>query len=280
MKSIDIGTLENSQLYFHTVSTLGKKMFFYALCAGHYHCNSQYKVSRKNYDSFLIMYIKKGTGFVTTNNNTYSFKEGQVILIDCYTPHSYNAASNLEFYWIHFDGSSSREYFEAINSNLGYVINLRDTLYFEKYLKKILNIYSDNIGINEALISKYITNLLTELITSPVKITPTRIHSEIIDEAISYITNNLNNPLSLTEISNAISISPYYFTRLFKKETGYTPHEYIIETRINSAKFYLKSTVLPVKEICFNCGFSSESSFCTCFKKVVGFTPSEFREFN
>lgn len=280
MKSIDVGALDNSQLYFHTVSTQGKKMFFYALCTGHYYCNSQYSVTRKNYDSFLLLYVKKGTGFASTKGKTFSFKEGQVILIDCYEAHNYGTMEDIEFYWLHFDGPLAREYYNTIINNHGDVINLKDTLYFEKYLKKILDIYSANVGINEALVSKYITNILTELITSAVKISPTRIHSEIIDEAISYITTNLNKPLSLNEISNAVSISPFYFTRLFKKETGYTPHGYIIETRISSAKFYLKSTTLPIKEICFNCGFSSESSFCTCFKKVVGLTPSEFREQN
>lgn len=278
MKPLDTGTLENSKLFFHTVSTQGKRMFFYALCAGHYYCNSKYSVSRKNYDSLLLMYIKKGTGFVSTNNTTFSFTEGQVILIDCYEPHSYRADSDMEFYWLHFDGALAREYFNTITKNYSNIITLKDGVYFEKYMKKILSNYSDKLSVNEALVSKYITNLLTELITANINITNSRDHSEVIDEAIAYITNNLNKSLSLNEISNLVSISPYYFTRLFKKETGYTPHEYIIITRINSAKFYLKSTALPVKEICFNCGFSSESSFCTCFKKVVGMTPSEFRE--
>ncbi len=278
MNPLDTGTFDNSELFFHTVSTLGRNMFFYALCTGHYYCNSKYIVSRKSYDSFLILYIKKGTGFVSTCNTSSSFTEGQVILIDCYEPHSYRSSGNLEFYWLHFDGVSSREYFNAITSNYGNIITLKDEVYFEKYIKKILENYSDKQSINEALVSKYITNLLTELITANNSIESSNDHSDVIDEAISYITSNLNKSLTLNEISSSVSISPFYFTRLFKKETGYTPHEYIIITRINSAKFYLKSTPLPVKEICFNCGFSSESSFCTCFKKVVGMTPSEFRE--
>lgn len=278
MKPLDVGTLENSKLFFHTVSTQGKRMFFYALCAGHYYCNSKYSVSRKNYDSLLLMYIKKGRGFISTNNTTFPFTEGQVILIDCYEPHSYSSNGDMEFYWLHFDGALAREYFNTITKNYSNVITLKDGVYFEKYMKKILSNYSEKLSVNEALVSKYITNLLTELITANTNITHSRDHSEVIDEAIAYITNNLNKSLSLNEISNLVSVSPYYFTRLFKKETGYTPHEYIIITRVNSAKFYLKSTALPVKEICFNCGFSSESSFCTCFKKVVGMTPSEFRE--
>ncbi|MDR1136711.1 MAG: helix-turn-helix domain-containing protein [Synergistaceae bacterium] len=50
----------------------------------------------------------------------------------------------------------------------------------------------------------------------------------------------------------------YYFARLFKKETGYTPHKYVLTARINAAKFYLKRAALSVREISLSRGFSSE----------------------
>ena len=62
-----------------------------------------------------------------------------------------------------------------------------------------------------------------------------------------------------------------------EQKIGRSPVEYLIHTRINAAKFYLKTTQLSLKEISYRCGFSSESSFCTVFKRVAGVTPQTYR---
>jgi len=225
------------------------------------------------------MYVKKGSGFVKINNVITPFHEDQIVFIDCYKPHAYASNDELEIYWLHFDGNASREYYEYITYKSGNVIQLKETFSFEKNTMKVFNMFHMNNKINEALISKYITNLLTDLIVFINDDTPNNPNSDLIEDTISYICNNLTNSLSLDELSSRVSLSPYYFTRFFKKETGYTPHEFVINTRLNAAKFYLKSTQLPIKEICYNCGFTSESSFCATFKKNLGMTPSEYRAF-
>ena len=278
MKPIDMGLSPDSAIYFHTASLQAQKMFFCLMCTGHYYCDSDYAVSRNKYDSFLIMYIKKGQGSVTIDQNTLPFYAGQVVLIDCYKPHSYKASGDMETLWIHFYGNTSREYCNYIVSQSGNVITLKDTYSFENRLNKIYTSFSGNTKLSEALISEYITNLLTALITFTNEAKPSYSHSDTIEDTIAFICDNINRNISLHVLASRVSLSPFYFTRLFKKETGFTPHEYIISTRINAAKFYLKSSRYPIKEICFSCGFTSESNFCTSFKKVVGITPSDYRE--
>jgi AraC family transcriptional regulator len=75
-----------------------------------------------------------------------------------------------------------------------------------------------------------------------------------------------------------VGLSPYHFARLFKSETRFAPHEFVIVTRIDRAKILLKLSLLSVKEIGFGCGFRSEVSFVTTFKRKTGFTPTEFRK--
>ena len=277
MKPIDTGVTDDSTIYFHSASTEAQKMFYYLLCTGHYYCDSNYSVSRNKFDSFLIMYAKHGRGSVTIYGVTTSFYPEQAVLIDCYKPHSYKAEGELEIYWIHFDGSTSREYCNYITSHSGNVISIKNTFSFENTIKRIYTTFYNKNKISETLISKYITDLLTEMITSINEVNPDYGHYKVIENAISYISENINNNLDLNELSSSVSLSPYYFSRLFKKETGLTPHTYIISARINAAKFYLRSSSYPIKEICFSCGFTSESNFCTSFKKNVGVTPSEYR---
>ena len=103
------------------------------------------------------------------------------------------------------------------------------------------------------------------------------ITSKAINQAIDYILQHIEEKLTLNEVAAHCYFSPYYFSRLFKKETGFSPHSYVITTRISNAKFLLHSSDLSVKSICFATGFTSESSFCTTFKKETGMTPSEYR---
>ena len=62
-----------------------------------------------------------------------------------------------------------------------------------------------------------------------------------------------------------------------KKQTGFTPYEYLVNTRMNNARYLLKNSALPVKEVCFSTGFSSESSFCSAFKRIEGVGPTQYR---
>lgn len=83
--------------------------------------------------------------------------------------------------------------------------------------------------------------------------------------------------MTVEELADVAGLSLYHFIRSFKQETGFTPHDYLIDTRLNTAKYLLKNTSLPIKDICFHCSFSSESVFCNAFKRELGLTPTKYR---
>ena len=280
MISYEPGVMKDSDYYVYTASSLAEKTFFYPVCVGHFLYDATYSLKRSSYDSFLIVYMKKGQCIVTTNNQTYTARENQIILLDCYKPHGYYTNTGWESEWIHFDGIAARAYFQMITEASGPIITLRDSYRFEKYLHKIYQLFRENASIKEALVSQYITNILTELLGSRDNPSGHSEPSDIIEETTAYMNEHLTEPLTLDDLAARASLSPYYFTRLFKKETGFTPHEYLIAMRINSAKFLLKTTSASIKEICFLTGFASESSFCTTFKKWVNATPSSYREYS
>ena len=99
----------------------------------------------------------------------------------------------------------------------------------------------------------------------------------IIEDSIAYINEHITQDLTLDHLAAQATLSPFYFSRLFKKETGFSPHNYIITTRINNAKYLLRTSDASVKTICFETGFTSESSFCTAFRRETGLSPSQYR---
>lgn len=277
MKVYSPGILETSDIYFHTGSTLSKRLYFYLLCCGHYYCDHNYLVSRKSYNSFLAIYVQNGSGVVESGGKSLALKAGSLVLIDCYQPHTYYTKTGWEIYWIHFDGVMARQYFEAITEN-GIMFTPQNPYNAERSLRKIFTPFHESTKSNEAVISKRITDLLTELLLCTGTATAQDTGACVAEDTLAYISENADKPLTLEMLAKRVSLSPFYFTRVFKKETGFTPHEYIIRVRVDLARFMLKTTDSSIKEIAFRCGFNSECSFCTTFKKAAGVTPTSYRE--
>ena len=91
-----------------------------------------------------------------------------------------------------------------------------------------------------------------------------------------FVNNNIDKTLTLNELSGVVGMSPYYFSRLFKKATGYTPHQYVIKARIERAKKMLRDSNLPIAQISMEVGYESQSHFTMVFKRLTGLTPAEF----
>jgi AraC family transcriptional regulator len=99
-----------------------------------------------------------------------------------------------------------------------------------------------------------------------------------LQRAISYINEHLMENLSLKEMSNAIEMSPYYFTRLFKQSTGMNAYQYVIHCRMERAKHLLCRRDLSIAEVSQQVGFQNQGHFTNAFRKNTGTTPKMYRE--
>lgn len=94
---------------------------------------------------------------------------------------------------------------------------------------------------------------------------------------LDLIESDLSQDLSLTVLAKAAGLSEYHFLRMFKQSTGYTPHQYVINQRIERAKEMLKSTDMSITEIAYLLGFSTPAHFTYLFRRKTGFLPSQMR---
>lgn len=283
MKSYEELVDGKSEYFVSLPSLNAREMFFYPLYTGHFYYKKGYLLHRDSYDSFLLMYVKQGAMLVTANRQPLPAPEGSFVFLDCYAPHSYQALQDTETLWCHFDGPTARAYFQAVTASLGNIFSLSNAYPVISKLESIYQAYASGKGIREALLSKYLNDILTAfLLYHPLNIrsdSPLSLESSVISEtAISYISEHFKEDLSVEMLADKVGLSQYHFIRLFKKETGFTPHEYLINIRINTAKYLLKNSRLPVKEICYQSGFSCESVFCSSFKKRMGMTPVAYRQ--
>ena len=93
-----------------------------------------------------------------------------------------------------------------------------------------------------------------------------------------YIIGNYMRDISLNDVANVVSLSPVYFSGLFKKEIGENFIDYLNRVRIDAAKNMLKDVPYHISEVAENCGFSDTRYFARIFKRIVGITPSDYRK--
>ncbi len=102
--------------------------------------------------------------------------------------------------------------------------------------------------------------------------------SETVQKIMLYIQQNYDKDISNSQISDTIGYHSFYLNRIFKRSTGVTIHQAVINERMRIAKKLLEETTLSVNAIAEELGYSEHSQFCTAFKKHVGVTPLEYRK--
>jgi len=99
-----------------------------------------------------------------------------------------------------------------------------------------------------------------------------------IKEALEYIDNHLDEPISLKIIAKKFNFSPYYFHRMFSVIVGKTIAVHIRDRRLQSACVEISTTDKSILNIGLDCGYDSAQSFSRVFKQIYGLSPSEYRQ--
>lgn len=103
-----------------------------------------------------------------------------------------------------------------------------------------------------------------------------RIQDKRVQKSLEILRTQLSTA-SLTEVAHESGLSSRNFNRLFLKETGITPKNFLISCRIEKAKELLTQSKMTVTDISMEVGYNSLSKFISTFKKIVGSLPSDFR---
>ncbi len=277
MKSYEKFISPESDYYIYSPSKSAQEMYFYPLECGHFFYEAGYSLRRESYDSFLLMYVQKGNPAVEIDGRTILVPPNSFVLLDCYHFHAYSSEEAWECLWCHFDAIVARHWYSSIVSRLGNVFTLPEPHLALSRLNDIYHAFSSKAVVKEALMSKYLTDILTSFLLSTPLEHRGHSHADIAEETTAYINEHFKENVTVEELASRASMSPFHFIRIFKKETGFTPHDYLINTRIANAKYLLKNSTLSVKDICYSTGFSCESVFCSAFKRCLGVTPAQYR---
>lgn len=270
------GVLPGSDFYFGPALEGDKSLHQEMVMCGHYHCVRGYEVKRQFYQYLLIAYIVGGTFFLEYEGGSHTARQGDVVFIDCQKPHHFGAGDHMEFAWVHFDSEIVRNICREVLGEAGPVLNHPDCEAVYQLIRGILAAHRNGQALSAYRVSAAIYEMACLLY-------PARAESDLvppgqaIDHAIEYMKYHLSGPVSLADIAAAAHMSKYYFSRVFRRHTGYSPYDYLIKLRLDMAKYLLATTDQSIMAIALSVGYESEMGFVNSFTEKVGMSPGRYR---
>ena len=273
------GVLAASDLYLSFPSEFARKNLFFIDRCGHYVLDRHYLISRSAPAEirFLILYVTKGSLSLVVGSRDYTIHENEIAIVDTRVYHIYASNGNAQMYWIGFDGASSESLVAEIcrYSHVYTPVVMSRTL---EPVREIVSSFADGMTMSEEMISACIHLVLSALIDQAK--TTIRAEDTAVSESIRYIQTHYQEALTLTQLAARAYLNPGYFSTKFKKETGSSPKEYILNIRINAAKTLLANTGMTIRQVAASTGFQNEAYFSSYFKKKTGAAPSEWRTYH
>lgn len=238
-----------------------------------------------------IILCSQNTYTVNVGEEVYKLHEGDILFIPPMSVHSITAPESGERFIMLFD-TGFFDYFKSKNEIMSFfseahVIGINSTthLYPLIYssLNRIIQLYFTFNEMNEVEIYSELLKIISLMSHSPVKadeedeklITHSEIYNKFV-RVLAYIENNYSEELNLETVAATAGFSKYHFSRLFKQYTDSTFYDYLCSKRIMEAKKLL-ATNTPVTDIAFQVGFNNLTTFCRCFKKYSGCSPTQYK---
>lgn len=247
-----------------------------------------------------IFYVKEGEAVVRLADATVQLRPGCLYLIPAYTMHSYECDGLFVHYYLHvYEGfksemnmvelydfptevaatSDDEHIFERMceqhpqaqlpeSNPQAYDNATQFTDYVHRYRDMPLWQKMELRGAILMLFSRFMREAMPHVWTS----------DERMRRVLDHIHSHLAENFDIEELANVACITKPYFIRLFKREFGTSPLQYVNGKRVERAQLLLYTTDMPVKEVAYALGFSDHSYFIRMFRKLTGITPQDYRE--
>ena len=244
-----------------------------------------------------ICYVKHGRGKRIIGESIEGFEDGDLVLVGSNIPHSWitdeefnTSSKQIEVYVIQFD----QEIFNALRGlpEFGRIQDLLqaankgikfDTKYESELIDLLYSVESETgfkklLSLMDLLHAFSISNHKEVLNQVGYKVGFHKHQEERIMKVCNYIHEHYREPITISNLASLIAMNDASFCRFFKRTLGKTVIEYVTALRTSHICNQVGQSSIPVYQIAYDSGFSSIAHFNKQFKKIVGKTPSAYRE--
>ena len=250
---------------------------FWMHWAGWHRCNDLYHVYRaQGHEHHLILITTKGRGLLRIRNQEFQLTPGSIALLPRNVAHSYQTPQNgiWEFYWIHPAGDSAASLFDSISAAGLFVVSTDHVSSYVQHMEQILILSKALSTVSPYSISMELSHLYHDI----AKLFDRSVSPSLPELVMAYLQQHVKGPVRLEDVAASLHISVSHLIRVFREETGCTPHQYLIQQRLSLSRQLLRFTNIKTDEIAAATGFSSASHFVRVFRKQFGLTPGQYRK--
>lgn len=219
-----------------------------------------------------ILYVIKGCIRTTVDGNVHMLREGELLVLFPYLPHSYDSAPDAEVIILLFDPAVVA--FDNTLLTKKPACHYTDgKAYFPMLDRAVALLRQDKIktalGYLNAVIGELLEIIPLEDADGSAGDTAVKI--------LEYCTEHFTEDITLKSVAQALYVSQSYVSKIFSNKLKYSFREYINFLRINKAKSLLQHSDKRIVDVMFECGFKNQSSFNRIFRNSCGMSPQEYR---
>ena len=240
-----------------------------------------FMIDRPSFNNYIIMYTICGKLWCCQNEEKIAVLPGETVFLDLHLPHKYYFEEGVptRIAWMHVNGSPAAQIVQHMTSPPPIKLNNPDIhekllSFFELSDRPDPDIYKQS----EECYS-FLLLILKESTLQAQKIHENEREKNFKSLIWHMISHNLHRDVTVDELAAMVSLSKYHFIRTFRDSFGMPPIQFILTEKVRHAQYQLINTTNTILEISESYGFSSPGYFSKVFKRLTGFTPSDYRAF-
>jgi len=227
-----------------------------------------------------MIYVDYGKVYLRIDDSSILVKPGECVLIPGGAMHSFSGEKGTYFDYLNimFRGRLPDTIFRR---------SLPVNSHCHRLMERLKQESIQDIPHRDELIAANLTIIIVHLLRELTVAMPSRptnpiynqrYHSEIVNKALSAISNSYSHPINLKQLGKAVGVSKSHLHFLLKKETGKNFSLLLQEHRVAAAKHLLFDSAFPIQKIANAVGYSALPFFFKIFKRITGMTPKEYSQ--
>ena len=261
MEQRKVEIVENCDYFFEDKGSSGKGTSVSLDYFGYEHCLPRHSYGPNIRTDYVIHVVIDGKGILDWDGRRWTIHKWY-------------------YCWIGFHGDSASKIVESIGfSKESPVLTYSDVFLVEKRIKRMLEVRAltlDGQLCRNAEMMQILSDMILERSERIGNDSSMNIFSYS-EYAVRYINNHFSEKVRIQDLAKKIGISRSYLVKLMKQETGMSPQEYLIETRMRRAADLLSRSNDSIRTIAAECGYEDALAFSKVFKSRYGCNPSDFR---
>ena len=232
------------------------------------------------YSEFI--YVLRGRGRFLVEKNSFDIRENDLVIVNPYVEHTETSWEDQPLEYIVLGVDNVAFTFGPMGSTSGY----RHFQYQEQaaqinwYLKAMLREVEGQAPYHAIVCQNLLEIMIVHMMRLAhftLAVVPSRKLRTVSNTAKRYIDDHFNDAITLQSLADELHVNKYHLAHSFTEDYGISPINYLIARRIEESKTLLKTTDLNISKIASFSGFSSQSYFSQCFRRVTGLSPKAYR---